>query len=69
MITLCGGLNGCQIFDRLGDVIAATIMMRKLVQMIFQLLGEHRLQRQSGALVHGQMGTGFPECPVCGATR
>jgi len=40
-----------EIFDRLADVIAAPEMMRQLVQMIVQLLCEHRLQRLSGALV------------------
>src|ERR1700720_2393315 len=40
-----------EIFDRLADVIAAAVMMRQLTQMIVQLLGEHRLQCVSGALV------------------
>src|SRR6202521_421872 len=40
-----------EIFNRLADIIAASEMMRQLAQMIVQLLGEHRLQRLSGALV------------------
>ena len=32
-----------QVLDRLGEVIAATVVMRQLVQMVPQLLGEHRL--------------------------
>jgi hypothetical protein len=33
-----------QILNRLGDVIATTVMMRQLAQMIVHLLGEHRLE-------------------------
>jgi hypothetical protein len=40
-----------EIFDRLADIIAAPEMMRQLAQMVVQLLGEHRLQGLSGALV------------------
>src|SRR6266849_9660744 len=40
-----------KIFDRLGEVIAASVMMRQIAQMVVQLLGEHRLQRLTGALV------------------
>ena len=40
-----------EIFDRLADVIAVAVMMRQLAQMIVQLLGEHRFQCLSGALV------------------
>src|SRR5216683_5442853 len=40
-----------QVFDRLADVIAEAVMTRQLAQVIVQLPGEHRLQRNSGALV------------------
>src|SRR5262249_21772296 len=40
-----------QVFDRLAEVIAATIVTRQVAQVIIQSLGEHRLQGFSGTLV------------------
>jgi hypothetical protein len=40
-----------QIFDRLGNVIAAAVVMGQVAQMIVQLPGEHRLQGLTSVLV------------------
>src|SRR5215471_15715594 len=40
-----------QVFNRLADVIAATIVTRQVAQVIIQSLGVHRLQGGSGTLV------------------
>jgi hypothetical protein len=40
-----------KVFDRLADVIAATIVTHQFAQVIIQSLGEYRFQRLSGTLV------------------
>ena len=55
-VVMCGALHrllarASKKFDRLVDVIAVAIVMRQLAQVIVQLIGEHRLQRLSGALM------------------
>src|SRR5215471_6564513 len=40
-----------QVFDRLAEVIAATIVTRQVAQVIIQSLGVHQLQGCSGTLV------------------
>jgi hypothetical protein len=40
-----------QVFDRLAEVVAATIVTRQVAQVIVQSLSEHRLQGFSGTLL------------------